>query len=259
MKSYWLIKIGDHAELEPREMPVPQPASGQMLVRMRASSINRGDIMARIHRHSAAGGRPAGIDGSGDVVSVGAAVTHFKKGERVLFRARGCYADYAVVDAALAARVPERLSWEQAAALPAAYITAWEAVVEFGRARAGEWVLLLGASSGVGVAALQIAKTLGARVIGVSGSASKLAALKALGLDVGAASLRLCHALRVSTSPCALQGQGAPSRKATGVASRNARVAIIFIAAYARITWATGLKHHELRRYRWPYFKKCSR
>ena len=185
MKSYWLKKTGDHAELEPREVPVPQPAPGQMLVRMRASSINRGDIMARIHRHSAAGGRPAGIDGSGEVQSVGAAVTNFKIGERVLFRAHGCYAEYAAVDQALAARVPARLSWEQAAALPAAYITAWEAVVEFGRARAGEWVLLLGASSGVGVAALQIAKTLGARVIGVSGSAKKLAALKALGLDVG--------------------------------------------------------------------------
>ncbi len=183
MKSYWLKKAGDRAELELREVPVPQLTPGQMRVRMRATSINRGDIMARIHLHSAAGGRPAGIDGSGEVVDAGD--TSFKKGERVLFRARGCFAEYAVVDAVLAARVPERLSWEQAAALPAAYITAWEAVIEFGRARAGEWVLLLGASSGVGVAALQIAKTLGARVIGVSGSAKKLAALKALGLDVG--------------------------------------------------------------------------
>ena len=183
MKSYWLRKTGDHAELEARELPVPRPAPGQMLVRMRASSINRGDIMARIPRHGAAQARPAGIDGSGEVVDAGD--TRFKKGERVLFRAHGCYAEYAVVDAALAARVPERLSWEQAAALPAAYITAWEAVVEFGRASAGEWVLLLGASSGVGVAALQIAKTLGARVIGVSGSARKLAALKTMGLDAG--------------------------------------------------------------------------
>jgi NADPH2:quinone reductase len=183
MKAYWLNKIGEHTELELREQPLPQPAAGEMLVRMKATSINRGDILARIHRHSAAGGRPAGIDGSGEVMDAGG--SRFNTGDRVLFRAHACFAEYAAVNPALAAIVPDNLSWEQAAALPAACITAWEAVVEFGRAQAGDWVLLLGASSGVGVAALQIAKALGARVIGVSGSARKLALLKTLGLDVG--------------------------------------------------------------------------
>lgn len=182
MKSYWLNKTGEHTTLELREQPMPQPAQGDMLVRMKAASINRGDILARIHRHSAAGGRPAGIDGSGEVIDAGGGP--FKAGDRVLFRAHACFSEYAAVSPALAAMVPDNLTWEQAAALPAAYITAWEAVVQFGRARAGEWVLLCGASSGVGVAALQIARSLGARVIGVSGSAKKLAALKALGLDV---------------------------------------------------------------------------
>lgn len=184
MRAYWIKNTGATTELIPREVPQPRPSAHQMLVRMRATSLNRGDMLARIKRHSAADGRPAGIDGSGEVVSVGADVKAFKPGERVLFRAHACFAEYAVVDPPLAARIPECLSWEQAAALPAAYITAWEAVVEFGRARAGEWVLLCGASSGVGVAALQIAKALGARVIGVSGSPKKLAALSALGLDV---------------------------------------------------------------------------
>ena len=185
MKAYWIRNTGTTTELFLRDLPQPQPNAGQMLVRMRATSLNRGDMLARIKRHSAADGRPAGIDGSGEVVSVGANVTDFKPGERVLFRAHACFAEYAVVEPPLAARMPDRLSWEQAAALPAAYITAWEAVIEFGRARAGEWVLLCGVSSGVGVAALQIAKSLGARVIGTSGSAIKLAKLKALGLDVG--------------------------------------------------------------------------
>ncbi len=184
MKAYWIKNTGTATELFLRDLPQPQPTAGQMLVRMRATSLNRGDMLARIRRHSAQDGRPAGIDGSGEVVSVGAAVTGFRPGERVLFRAHGCFAEYAVVEPPLAAPMPDRLSWEQAAALPAAYITAWEAVVEFGRARAGEWVLLCGVSSGVGVAALQIAKSLGARVIGTSGSAQKLAKLKALGLDV---------------------------------------------------------------------------
>ncbi len=183
MQAYWIKKTGDRTELELRDQPLPQPAAGEMLVRMRATSINRGDMLARIHRHSAAAGRPAGIDGSGEVIDAGN--SRFNAGDRVLFRAHACFAEYAAVNPALAAIMPDNLSWEQAAALPAAYITAWEAVVEFGRAQAGEWVLLLGASSGVGVAALQIAKALGARVIGVSGAARKLAVLKTLGLDVG--------------------------------------------------------------------------
>ncbi len=184
MRAYWIKNTGTTTELILRDVPQPQPTAAQMLVRMHATSLNRGDMLARIKRHSAADGRPAGIDGSGEVVSVGSAVQNFRPGERVLFRAHACFAEYAVVDPPLAARIPERLSWEQAAALPAAYITAWEAVVEFGRASAGQWVLLCGASSGVGVAALQIAKSLGAQVIGVSGSTRKLEALTALGLDV---------------------------------------------------------------------------
>ena len=184
MRAYWIKNTGTTTELLLRDVPQPQPTAAQMLVRMHATSLNRGDMLARIKRHSAADGRPAGIDGSGEVVSVGSAVQNFRPGERVLFRAHACFAEYAVVDPPLAARIPERLSWEQAAALPAAYITAWEAVVEFGRASAGQWVLLCGASSGVGVAALQIAKSLGAHVIGVSGSTKKLEALTALGLDV---------------------------------------------------------------------------
>ena len=184
MRAYWIKNTGTTTELLLRDVPQPQPTAAQMLVRMHATSLNRGDMLARIKRHSAADGRPAGIDGSGEVVSVGSAVQNFRPGERVLFRAHACFAEYAVVDPPLAARIPERLSWEQAAALPAAYITAWEAVVEFGRASAGQWVLLCGASSGVGVAALQIAKSVGAHVIGVSGSTKKLEALTALGLDV---------------------------------------------------------------------------
>lgn len=184
MRAYWIKNTGTTTELILRDVPRPEPTASQLLVRMRATSINRGDMLARIKRHSAPDGRPAGIDGSGEVLAVGADVKDFHPGDRVLFRAHGCFAEYAVVDPALAARIPDTLSWEQAAALPAAYITAWESVVEFGRARAGDWVLVCGVSSGVGVAALQIAKSIGAKVIGVSGSAKKLAALKSHGLDV---------------------------------------------------------------------------
>ncbi len=184
MKSYWIAKAGNQTQLECRELPVPQPARGELLVRLRATSINRGDMLARIRRHSADTARAAGVDGAGEVHAVGDGVTAFKAGERVMFRAPGCFAEYVIVDPALAARVPEHLTWEEAAAIPVAFITAYEALLQFGGLKAGEWVLIAGASSGVGVAALQTAKVLGAKVIGVSGSADKLARLKALGLDV---------------------------------------------------------------------------
>ena len=186
MISYWINKTGnaaDGAQLEARDTPMPAPSAGHMLVRVRAATINRGDIMARIKRHSAAGGRPVGVDGAGEVVVGGS--SPFKKGERVMFRAHGAIAEYAAVDPALASRVPDTMSWEEAGSLLAAYVTGWEAVCQFGRMKAGDWVLLCGASSGVGVAALQMAKHTGARVIGTSGSAQKLQALKKLGLDVG--------------------------------------------------------------------------
>lgn len=183
MKSYWIKNVADRTVLELREVAQPQPDANHMLVRLRAASINRGDIMARIKRHSAAGGRPAGVDGAGEVVDPGG--SSFKAGERVMFRAHGAIAEYAAVDPALASRVPDSMSWEEAGSVLAAYITGWEAVCQFGRMQAGDWVLLCGVSSGVGVAALQMAKHKGVNVIGTSGSAQKLEALKKLGLDVG--------------------------------------------------------------------------
>jgi NADPH:quinone reductase-like Zn-dependent oxidoreductase len=100
-------------------------------------------------------------------------------------RARGAFADYAIMDVPQAMNIPSRLNWEQAAATPLSFITAYEMVVQYGKLRAGEWLLVTGASSGAGVCSIQIAQVLGARTIGTSGSADKLDRLKAIGLDVG--------------------------------------------------------------------------
>ena len=183
MISYWICKVGDHTELERREEPLPHLEGNEMLVRMKASSFNRGDIMGRLRRHSADVARPAGADGSGEVVDPGK--SGFKKGDRVIFRGRGCFAEYSKVDPGLAWLMPEIFTWEEGAAVPAAFITAWEGLIEYGEASAGNWVLLCGASSGVGVAALQIAKNIGCRVIVTSGSAKKIDTLKSIGADEG--------------------------------------------------------------------------
>jgi NADPH:quinone reductase len=148
---------------------------------MEAASINRGDIMGLARRHNADVPRLAGVDGCGIVEDPGH--SKFAKGQRVLFRAHGCYAEFAAVNPMLAAPVPASLSPEQAAAIPGAFITAWEGLIQYGRARAGDWVLLCGASSGVGVAALQTARHLGTRVIAVSGSPEKRETLRQLGAD----------------------------------------------------------------------------
>lgn len=184
MRSYWIRHEGDKSILEPREAPMPEPGPGQIVVRVRATALNRGDLLGAIAFHRSPGGRPAGVEAAGEVHAVGAGVD-FRPGTRVMTRGRGCYAEYVAVDAALATVIPAHLSWEQAAAIPTAFVTAWEAMVHYGRIKAGEWMLVAGASSGVGVAAIQLGKVLGAKMIGVSGSAAKLEKLNAIGLDVG--------------------------------------------------------------------------
>jgi NADPH:quinone reductase-like Zn-dependent oxidoreductase len=121
------------------------------------------------------------------VSSIGAGVTGFALGERVMGRCVGGFADYAVMDAREALRIPSRLSWEQAAGIPLAFMVAHDMLVTHGRLQRGEWLLITGASSGVGVASLLAGKALGANVIGTSGSEPKLAKLRELGLDVGVA------------------------------------------------------------------------
>jgi NADPH:quinone reductase-like Zn-dependent oxidoreductase len=185
MKSGWIKSAGDGTVLEFRDVPVPAPGPGQLLLRVRAASLNRGDLLSRIARHRSDTARPAGVDASGEVEAVGDDVAGFKVGDRVMVRSKGTFAEYALAEAVLSTVIPERLSWEQAAAVPIAYVTAYEALLQFGHLEAGEWLLIAGASSGVGVASLQIAKGIGVKTIGVSGSAAKLVKLKALGLDAG--------------------------------------------------------------------------
>ena len=185
MKCYYIDSVNGKTVFEPREAPVPQPKKGELLVRLRASSLNRGEILASIGFHAVHEARPAGGDCAGEVEAVGEGVTAFKKGDRVFGRARGSFAEYAVMSVEQAAPVPARLSWEEAAAVPVAAITAYEAIIAMGRLKAGETLLVVGAASGVGMFGVQAGKYLGAKVIGTSRSADKLEKLKRAGMDVG--------------------------------------------------------------------------
>lgn len=185
MKCYYINSVNGKTVFEPREAPVPQPKSGEILVKVRAASLNRGEILASISLHKVHEPHPAGADCAGEVHAVGEGVTGFKPGDRVMARARGSFAEFVAVSAEQAAPAPQNLTWEQAAAVPVVSVTVYEILCSYGKLKSGETLLVAGAASGVGVICVQAGKYLGAKVIGISRSAEKLDKLKSVGLDVG--------------------------------------------------------------------------
>ncbi|MEJ8814179.1 zinc-binding dehydrogenase [Variovorax ureilyticus] len=182
MKSYWMQTNGADATLDLRDVEIPFPGPHQLLVRVHASSLNRGEFLPG---HGKPGvWKAVGGEAAGEVVSKGAQVRGFDSGDRVMGRCAGSFAEYALLDAAEAIPMPANLSFEQAASIPLTFLVAFDMLVLQGRLKAGEWLLINGVSSGVGVASLQLGKALGAKVIGTSGSAGKLASLQSLGLDL---------------------------------------------------------------------------
>jgi NADPH:quinone reductase len=185
MQSYWMQMSGDTSTLELRDAPAPLPGPGQVQVRMRAASLNRGEFIPGHGLHKAGAAKPVGMEGAGEVTAVGEGVTRLKVGDRVMGRCPGAFSEFAVMAEREAMHVPPDLSWQEAASIPMTFLVVYDMLVMQGRLQAGEWMLINGVSSGVGVAALQMAKALGARVIGTSGSPDKLERLKPMGLDVG--------------------------------------------------------------------------
>jgi len=182
MKAFWIAPGPGGTKVELRDTPTPEAKAGEVLVRMRAAALNRGELLGG---KAGAAAKPGGGECAGEVVKVGDGVSGLAPGDRVMGRCGGGFAEYAVMDARETMRAPARLSWEEAAATPLVFLVVYDMLVTQGHLTSGQWLLVTGASSGVGVAALQTARALGARVIGTSGSDDKLARLTGLGLDVG--------------------------------------------------------------------------
>jgi NADPH2:quinone reductase len=173
--------------LEIRDIPQPKPKPSDVLVRVRAAGLNRADLNAArgVGGHGAVGAT-LGLDWAGEIVEAGSEVKGgFKPGDRVMCAGAGGYAEYALADWGRVTPMPGNFTFEQAATLPVAVATMHDALVTNGRLKAGESVMIQGASSGVGLMALQIAKLLGAKlVIGTSTNAERRARLKEFGADL---------------------------------------------------------------------------
>lgn len=182
MRGFRLVTGPSGPQAELQSYPTPDPQPREILVAVRTAALNRGELL-NLRADPSAG--PAGYECAGEIVRLGADVTGFAIGDRVMGFCRGGFADFAVMAEGDAMHVPDGLSWEQAATVPAVFTVAHDMVIAQGHLSAGDWLLVLGASSGVGVAAIQTAKALGAKVIGTSGSPNKLERLEALGLDFG--------------------------------------------------------------------------
>ncbi len=172
--------------VEIRDVPEPKPKATDILVKIKAVSLNRADLGSAKGdtSHGAATGKPIGSEFSGEVVEVGAEVKDFKVGDRVMCRSPGSHAEYAVSDYGRAMAIPANMGFEEAATLPIGLNTLHDALVTKGRLKAGENVLVQGASSGVGIIGLQIAKLMGAKfVVGSSTNEARRARLKEFGAD----------------------------------------------------------------------------
>jgi len=175
--------------VEVRDVPKPEPKPNEVLIKVRASSLNRADLLvASGIQHGSIGGIGAriGLECSGEVEAVGGEVKDFKPGDRVMGSAPGGFAEYAVTDAGRVSRIPaNNMTYEQAACFPVALQTMHNAIVTAGRLKRGETLLIQGASSGVGLMGMQIGKVMGASlVMGTSTNAQRRGRLNEYGCDV---------------------------------------------------------------------------
>jgi NADPH2:quinone reductase len=173
--------------LDPEERPVPTPGAGEILVKVAAAGVNRPDVMQRMGLYPPPKGAPEipGLEIAGTVAACGANVQRWKEGDKVTaLVVGGGYAEYCLAHETHALPVPAGLSLIEAAAIPETFFTVWHNAFERGGLRAGETLLVHGGSSGIGTAAIQLAKAFGARVVTTAGSPEKCAACRSLGADV---------------------------------------------------------------------------
>jgi NADPH:quinone reductase len=180
MKAIRIHKFGPTEDvLQYEDVAAPEPKAGEILIKVEAASLNRADLGLRkgTYRISA--------DALPLIEKLGTGVNEYQIGQRVVaYPSLGGYAEYAIAKTSEVRPVPDGVTSAQAAATPTVFLTAWFGLLTDGDLKAGDWLLVQGGSSGVGNAAIQIAKHLGAKVVATSGSEEKCRRLRQLGADV---------------------------------------------------------------------------
>jgi NADPH2:quinone reductase len=189
MKAIAITRPGGPEVLAVVDRPRPEPSRGEVRIRVRATAINRADLLQRMGSYPAPSDAPPdilGLEVAGEVEALGPGVERLAIGDRVFgLVGGGGYAEAVVAHERTMAKIPTGLSFEQAAAIPEAFITAHDAIVGQAGLRGGEILLVNAAGSGVGTAAIQLGRALGAFVIGTARTADKLERARSLGLDAG--------------------------------------------------------------------------
>jgi putative PIG3 family NAD(P)H quinone oxidoreductase len=252
MRAIVITKPGGPEVLELREVPTPAPPPDHVRVRVTVAGVNRADLLQRMGRYPAPPGAPTDIPGleyAGVVDEVGKGATRHRVGDRVYgLVAGGAYAEHVVVHEREAAPIPEGLTDEQAAAVPEAFVTAYDGLVVRGRLGPGDRALIHAAGSGVGTAAVQVARAIGALAIGTSRTEDKLERCKPLGLWKGIVpeGARFAEAVKAATDGHGadvildLVG-GAYAGEDLAAAAARARIVLVGLTAGAKAELDLGL------------------
>src|SRR6058998_2682715 len=163
MKSYWIRPESGKTALELREAPVPEPGAGQLLVRMRAAGLNRGELIVGHSVKAGGAAKAAGAEGAGEVAKLGAGVTGLTTGERVMGRCAGSFSEYSLMNAREAIVVPRNLSWEEAGSIPLVFMVVHDMLIAQGKLKSGEWLLVAGIRTRAGDFADAVMKATGGK------------------------------------------------------------------------------------------------
>jgi putative PIG3 family NAD(P)H quinone oxidoreductase len=188
-KDMTLIEItqpGAPDVLRPRQVPVPTPDAGEVLIRVHAAGVNRPDVLQRAGKYPMKPGMNPnpGLEVAGEVVAVGAGVSDFIEGDKVCALTNGGgYAQYCAVPASQTLSTPEGMDWVQAAAIPETFFTVWANLFEMGGASKGQRALIHGGTSGIGTTALMLCREFGVKAFATAGSEEKCAVIRQLGAE----------------------------------------------------------------------------
>jgi NADPH:quinone reductase len=251
MRAIAITKPGGPETLVLVERPLPEPSRGEVRVRVRATAVNRADLLQRMGAYPAPADSPRDIPGlefSGEVEALGNGVERLAIGDRVFgLVGGGAYAEAVVSHERALAKIPDNLSFEQAAAVPEAFITAYDAIVERGGFIGGDALLISACGSGVGTAAIQLGRALGAIVIGTARTQDKLDRCKPLGLDIGVVpdeGGRFAHKMPAPKVIVELVG-GAYVNEDLRAIQTLGRIALVGLLAGAKSELELGLLMHK--------------